>query len=122
MHLRWQQQLLRLRLGVRLTVLRLLKLCLVRRLMQQRQQLYGRLLLWPKRLSPRGFVLRLRLLRVGVCHRRSWLRWRLRMRLRCLRCARRLMRGLRWRLRRHMRECCGRRKLLLLLLRLVVAT
>ena len=43
------------------------------------------------------------------------------MRLRCLRCARRLMRGLRWRLRRHMRECCGRRKLLLLL-RLVVAT
>ena len=103
---------------MRLTVLRLLKLCLVRRLMQQRQQLYGRLLL---RLSPRGFVLRLRLLRVGVCHRRSLLRWRLRMRLRCLRCARRLMRGLRWRLRRHMRECCGRRKLLLLL-RLVVAT
>ena len=106
---------------MRLTVLRLLKLCLVRRLMQQRQQLYGRLLLWPKRLSPRGFVLRLRLLRVGVCHRRSWLRWRLRMRLRCLRCARRLMRGLRWRLRRRMRDCCGRRKLLLLL-RLVVAT
>ena len=107
---------------MRLTVLRLLKLWFVRRLMQQRQQLYGRLLLWPKRLSPRGFVLRLRLLRVGVCHRRSLLRWRLRMRLRCLRCARRLMRGLRWRLRRHMRECCRRRKLLLLLLlRLIVA-
>ena len=60
--------------------------------------------------------------RAGLSRRRrSWLRWRLRMRLRCLRCARRLMRGLRWRLRRHMRECCGLRKLLLLL-RLVVAT